>query len=301
METKKKRKGEIEKPVYNKRLAYAVVAIVIMLVLTFSYFFLFRQSQPIEPKAAIIDQLGSKRLPFDIRHENETFVENATTLLYQRFSTVDYYSDNATVENYRNLASLNYKLIIWRAHSALDETLKYIAISSSEVVGSKNYDQYLENGQLTICNITGKYYYGITPKFVSECISGRFEDTVIILMSCNGLKEGYTKTAEAFVEKGVKAFISWDGWIDPEYNDNAIALLLDYLINKDYVISDAVHETWKYPTISRLRYYPSDAGDYRIPDYRQQSNISSAGFLLAIVPRKLEDRKIRLSRTGLAC
>ncbi|MDI6691215.1 MAG: hypothetical protein QME50_05020 [Candidatus Bathyarchaeota archaeon] len=102
METKKRKKSEIEKPVYNKRLAYAVVAVVIMFVLAFSYFFLFRPSQPSEPKAAIIDQLSSSQLSEVSRWINETFVENAKALLYQRFSKVDYYSDNATVDNIAN-------------------------------------------------------------------------------------------------------------------------------------------------------------------------------------------------------
>ena len=38
-------------------------------------------------------------------------------------------------------------------------------------------------------------------------MSGRFEDTVIILMSCNGLKQGYYETAKAFIEKGAKVLI----------------------------------------------------------------------------------------------
>jgi hypothetical protein len=306
METKKKKKGEIEKPVYNKRLAYAVVAVILMLVLTFSYFFLFRQSQPIEPKAAIIDQLSSSQLSQGTRHENKTFVENATTLLYQRFSTVDYYSDNATVEQYSKLASLNYKLIIWRAHSALDPE-KYIAICSSERYVSGKYEQYSPE-QLKLCNITDDpfLYFAITPNFVKECISGSFEDTVIILMSCNGLKTGYTKTAEAFIEKGAKVFISWNGWIYPQDNDNATVLLLDYLINQNNTIFEAAKKIPEYSTDmgkSQLDYYPHtpEVENYCIPNYKQHSNISSAGFLLAIVPRKLEDRKIRLSRTGLAC
>jgi len=289
---KAKNKGETEKFAQNKRLIYATIAIITILVLA-SIFFYFRPNQPSQPKAAIIDQLSSSHLDEPIRHLNQTFINTAKQQLYKRFSIIDYYSDNATVEQYKGLSSQNYKLIIWRAHSALDLNSKYIAISTSDKYGSMNYDQYLENGQLTLCNITGYYYFGITPKFVEELMSGRFEDTVIIFMSCNGLKQDYYKTAETFEEKGVKVFISWDGWIDPSDNDNAVTLLLQYLINDNNTISNAVSKIPQYSSLygppSQLKHYPdtNDVRNYQIPDYKQ-SNTARMGFaMMAIFLKKI--------------
>jgi hypothetical protein len=298
---KTKNKGETEKFAQNKRLIYVTIAIITIIILASIFFFIY-PNQPSQPKAAIIDQLSSSQLAEPIRHQNQTFINTTKELLYKRFSIIDYYSDNATVEQYKRLSSQDYKLIIWRAHSALDLNSKYIAISTSDKYGSKNYDQYLENGQLTLCNITGYYYFGITPKFVEELMSGRFEDTVIIFMSCNGLKEEYYKTAETFEEKGVKVFISWDGWIDPSDNDNAIAHLLDYLINKNDTVSEAVG---KIPIFyssefgqSRLHYYPDpEAANYRILGYKQNNVSSNAGFMILTVLRKdLDARWTRLAR-----
>lgn len=293
---KAKNKGETEKFAQNKRLIYATIAIITIIILA-SIFFYFRPNQPSQPKAAIIDQLSSSQLAQAIRHPNQTFIATAKELLFKRFSIVDYYSDNATVDQYKNLASVGYKLIIWRAHSALDLNSKYIAVSTSDKYGSKNYDQYLENGQLTLCNITGdpSLYFGITPKFVRELMSGRFEDAVIILMSCNGLKEGYYKSAQAFEDKGVKVFISWDGWIDASDNDHATALLLDYLINKNNTIDEAVSKIPPYFSPfygpSKLDYYPRlEVGDYRIPNYKK--NIaSSVGFVATLILRKIKTKK----------
>jgi hypothetical protein len=297
---KAKNKGETKKFAQNKKLAYvviAVIAVIIAVIIVASIFSYIYPNQPSQPKAAIIDPLSSLYLEEPIRHKNQTFINTTKELLYKRFSTVDYYSDNATVEQYKRLSSQNYKLIIWRAHSALDNNLKYIAISTSDKHGSKNYDQYLDNGQLTVCNITVRsqsyYYFGITPKFIEELMSGRFEDTVIIFMSCNGLKNGYNKTAETFEEKGVKVFISWDGWIDPSDNDNAITLLLQYLINDNNTIYDAVHKIPPYSSAfgpSRLKNYPDtkDVRNYRIPDYKQ-SNTARMGFvMMAIFLKKFD-------------
>ena len=289
---KTKNKGETKKFVQNKRLTYAAIAIIAIIILA-SIFLYIHPNQSGQPKAAIIDQLSSSRLAETIRYPNQTFINTAKQLLYKRFSIVDYYSDNATVEQYKGLSSQNYKLIIWRAHSALNLDSKYIAISTSDKYGSKNYDQYLENGQLTLCNITGYYYFGITPKFVKELMSGRFNDTVIILMSCNGLKQEYYKTAETFEEKGAKVFISWDGWIESSDNDNAITLLLQYLINENNTISNAVSKIPRYSSAfgpSQLKHYPdtNDVRNYQIPDYKQSNTAKMRFAMMAIFFKKIE-------------
>ncbi|MBE0520328.1 hypothetical protein IBX35_04730 [Candidatus Bathyarchaeota archaeon] len=269
----KNKQGESKNFSRNKRLIYVAIAIMAILILT-GFFLYYHPNQPSQPKAAIIDQLNSSQLTETSRFRNQTFVKTAKELLYKRFPEVDYYSDNATVDQYRSLPSLGYRLIIWRVHSALDLDGEFVAICSSEKHIPGKYEQYSAD-QLTLCNITGdrNLYFAITPKFVEECMSGRFEDTVIVFMSCNGLKQGYTKTAETFVEKGAKAWISWNGWIDASDNDHAITLLLDYLINKNNTISEAVHKTPSYPSFygsSKLDYYPRpEVKDYRIPDYKE--------------------------------
>lgn len=277
------KQGESEKFGHNKRLIYVAIAIMAILILT-GFFLYYYPNQPSQPKAAIIDQLSSSQLTETSRFRNQTFVKTAKELLYKRFPEVDYYSDNATVDQYRSLPSLGYRLIIWRVHSALDEN-HFIAICSSERYDSKKYNQYSVD-QLTLCNITGDphLYFAITPKFVEECMSGKFQDTVIIFMSCNGLKQGYTKTAETFVEKGAKAWISWNEWIGPSDNDHAITLLLDYLIVKNNTINEAVSKIPPSPFSpsygsSRLKYYPdnSEVADYHIPNYNQNYIASNAG------------------------
>jgi hypothetical protein len=298
---KAKNKGETEKFAQNKRLIYATITIVIILILA-SIFFYTHPNQPSQPKAAIIDQLNSSQLTPSSRFPNQTFINTAKGLLDQRFPKVDYYSDNATVDQYKLLPSLGYKLIIWRAHSALDPN-NYVAICSSERYVQGKYEQYSED-QLKLCNITGdpNLYFAITPDFVKECMDGRFEDTVIVLMSCNGLKKGYYKTAQAFEEKGVKVFISWDGWIDPSDNDNATALLLDYLINKNNTINDAVGNIPQYFSplygFSKLNYYPLEVGNYHIPNYKQTNIANKADFVAIVILRKIKTKVINYESNG---
>lgn len=291
MKTKNK-KEETSKSDFNKPLTYVTVAVVIVIIIA-GTFFLLLSNPSSQPKAALIDALSGSQLSEISRRVNETFVETAKEQLYKRFSNVDYYSDNATVDEYARLASKGYKMIIWRAHSAVDPN-HYVAISSSEKNAPGKYEQY-STSQLKLCNITGDptLYFAITPDFVKECMDGKFEETIVIFMSCNGLNPEYLKTAEAFINKGVKAFISWTGWIDSSDNDHEIALLLDYLISQSNTIYEAVNKTTRYndPLYgwSKLDYYPkeSQVADYRIPDYRQ-NNIGSncAKFAVIIASRK---------------
>lgn len=286
-------KNEKTKKNNRKRLIYAAIAIIILIPAIFylqSYF-----NNQGNPKAAIIDQLGSSNLK-SLPYPNQTFLDTTKELLYKRFSVIDFYSDNATVEQYKQLASAGYKLIVWRAHSALDNDSKYIAISTTDEEGSINYDQYLENGQLTFCNISAgtPLYFGITPKFIQEVMTGRFQDTVIVLMSCNGLKQGYDKTAQAFESKGAKVLISWDDWISSVDNDDRTSLLLQYLINENDTVGAAVAKvlpslsTFAYAT---LRYYPinPETANYHIPDYRQQDNTHRDALMTFALIRKTEE------------
>lgn len=129
-------------------------------------------------------------------------------------------------------------------------------------------------------------------------MSGRFEGTVIILMSCNGLRQNYFKTAEAFIEKGVKVFMSWNWWINSSQNDHAITLLLQHLIDENKTVMQAVSEVNSYIYWgATLRYYPetSEVANYRIPDYREGNATSNAALMGVIFPKQ------KFSKSKLAC
>jgi hypothetical protein len=278
-----KMKDQTYKPKHNRTLVYAAVAIALILIPTV-YFYAATTQSPSSPRAAIVDQLSSSILGALIRDQNTTFIQNAESLLKERFSTVDYYSDNATVEQYSHLASRDYKLIIWRGHSALDPS-GYVALASTDKYGLKDYDSYLENDRLALCNITGdaSLYFGATPKFIEQVMGGKFTDAVIFLMSCNGLNPGYIKTAQAFQSKGATAVISWDNWISSNDNDGAANALLEYLIDQNNTIGEAISKMPLYSPEyggAQLRYYPEkpDAADYRIPDYKLQGVTAAAIF-----------------------
>jgi hypothetical protein len=289
----KKRTDETARLADKKTLVYAALIITIIILPTV-FVLQFLTSRPNRPKAAIIDQLSSSHLSPTSQYPNQTFIDLAKSLLSQRFDTIDYYSDNASVENYKQLPSRGYKVIIWRAHSALDLDSKYVAISTSERELQTSYDQYIQNGQLTLCSITGDpyLYYAINPRFIREVMNGRFEDTVIIMMSCNGLKTEYNETAAAFRDKGAKVLISWDGWISSANNDDATAHLLNYMIAENNTVSDAVSKIQEYSSPdfgpSTLHYSPvvPAASNYHIPDYREVAQAKTQSIATTAYTRR---------------
>ena len=294
---KKKSKEDATPRSRNKKLFITTALAIIIMFILVAYILYIHPGQSVKPKAAIIDQLNSSMLSPISHFENITFVNATRDLLYDRFSAVDYYSDNATIEQYRRLSTEGYKLVVWRAHSALDNNSMFIAISTSEVYdpSSNEYSNYFESGQATLCKIAGdpKSYVAVTPRFIREAMIGKFEDTVLILMSCNGLKDGYDDTAKAFQEKGVRALISWDGWVDSLVNDNAIDLFLQHMITENDTVKQAVDKIPRQDSIwepygTWLDYYPhaSEVADYRIPDYREKQITNNMMFALMMTPRK---------------
>ncbi len=172
----------------------------------------------------------------------------------------------------------------------------YVALASTDKYGLKDYDGYLENDQLALCNITGddSLYFGITPKFIEQIMGGKFTDAVIFLMSCNGLNQGYIKTAQAFQNKGAKAVISWDNWISSIDNDGAADVFLQHLIDENDTIGEAVSKMPPYSPDygwAQLKYYPEkpETSNYQIPDYRQQgANQATATATLPVIARVQE-------------
>ena len=296
----KKTKDQNGVPKRNRRLFYAILAMIVVLIPAIYYFYSAATTKPEPPRAAIVDQLSSSKLGTAIRNQNATFIEAAEHLLQERFSTIDYYSDNATVEQYTHLASLGYKLIVWRGHSALDLNSGYIALSSTDKYGLKNYDGYLENDELALCNITGddSLYFGITPKFIEQMTGGKFTDTVIFLMSCNGLNSKYLKTAQAFQNKGATVIISWDNWVSSIDNDGAADALLRYLINENNTIREAVSKLPLYSPDygwAQLTYYPEkpEVSNYRIPDYRQPETVQTTATAISTISWKVKEQRLR--------
>lgn len=196
--------------------------------------------------AVIVDQLSLTR-------PNPDFVESATGLLEQARYVVDYFpGEQVTVDFYRDLPTHDYDLIILRVHSGISSEIdvtsgkkarmEYVALFTGEPYSETKYPDEPERrlGKAT-------YYegapplFGIGPDFVTYSMKGSFDDTTVILMGCDGLRSH--ETAEAFLERGARAFVSWSGPVSAAHTDAATERLLEKLLIEGLPVTHAVAQT----------------------------------------------------------
>jgi len=220
------------------------------------------------PRAAIVDHLG-------LTQPNPAFTETATELLEQAGYAVDYFpGEETTVEFYRHLPTWGHELIILRVHSAQgrvgDRPADWVTLVTSDSYDKAWYRKELEKQRLSRVSYykDGPQYFGIMPAFIKSSTKGDFPDTTIIIMGCDGLKSD--TMAEAFVEKGAKAVVAWDGLVSSEHTDAATERLLQHLLIDELTIQEAVAQTMaeggpdpSYDSVLRL--YPSEEPVSAVP------------------------------------
>jgi hypothetical protein len=196
-------------------------------------------------KAAIIDQLS-------LSQPDQAFVDSATRLLGEAGYAVDYYpGEEVTVGFYRELPTHGYGLIILRVHSGLakdhGKPTGYVSLFSGEPFSETFHDartfEDAEAGRLGRAAQFegGAEYYGIVPAFIQSSMQGTFEGATVILMGCDGLATD--STAEAFLRKGARAVVGWDGRVLGEHTDQATERLLQHLVLDRLSIREAVAQT----------------------------------------------------------
>ena len=214
---------------------------------------LFSDGPPPGPKtAAIVDQLSLTQPAPD-------FIRQATSLLRQAGYAVDYYpGEEVTVDFYRYLPTRHHDLIILRTHSGLVEavdlatggrtTEEFVGLFTSERYSETKYhdEQQPRVGRLAPLGSasysgSGNAYFSIGPTFIEDSMKGHFNDAAIIMMGCDGLRS--QRTAQAFLDRGAKAFVSWSLPVSASHTDRATARLLELLVGGDVGIGEAVART----------------------------------------------------------
>lgn len=201
---------------------------------------------PSGPKAAIVDQLS-------LSQPNPDFATSATDILEQAGYGVDYFpGEQVTVDFYRNLPTHDYDLIILRVHSGISEETdvatgvktkrEYVSLFSGEPYSEDKYPEE-PMGRLG----KAEYYegapplFGIGPDFITQSMRGSFDDALIVLMGCDGLRS--PRTGQAFLDKGASAFVSWSRAVTASHSDAGTLRLLEKLVSEGLPLADAVAQT----------------------------------------------------------
>lgn len=193
-------------------------------------------------RAALVDQLS-------LTAANPEFVQETTQLLKTNGYEVDYFEGAAvTVDLYRTLPRRGYDLVILRVHSTAvisrgDEDVTSVSLFTGQAYSRDiYYDEQLQ-GRVGFAQYTedGPKFFGITSDFVRYSMEGKFDDTVILMMGCQGFIND--RGAEAFAEKGARTFIGWDGLVSAEHTDQATQELLRHIVAEKADPAEAVSLT----------------------------------------------------------
>lgn len=208
-------------------------------------------------KAALVDEL-SATMP------DPSFVSSAVDALTRAGYTVDYYGPNrATVDLYRNLPSMGYGLVIFRAHTAWSRSTG-IAILTSEPYTTNKYALEQLTDQLDRVTVyQSQDFFAITPVFVREAMQGKFPGSNILVMGCDGLVD--TTMAKAFLDRGAGAYASWNGLVTLHTDVTTGALVGSVAQGTSFrgAVSSAMAETGADPvTHSQLVYVDSGTLEY---------------------------------------
>lgn len=278
-----KGKEKEKKSLSKKLLAISSAIAAMILVGAIVYQFFWRPSEEVRfsLKAAIIDQLSE-----DFR--NQTFVNSVTTILEEYNFTVTYYDYTKTkVDFFRGLAKGDYGIIILRLHSALRKDGSAIDFFTSERYVSDKYEELLDEGLLVKgeLNYSGtiKEYFAFTPTFV-ERLEGSFPKSIVVAMGCQTLnKTVKQQMAEAFRDKGAKAYIGWSSWVSVSHSDKEILKLMERLLHENKTIREAVEKASRDPYwMTQLDFYPESAGDLRISDLIKEAQTSFSASMNAV-------------------
>jgi hypothetical protein len=222
------------------------------------------------PKALIVDQLG-------VTMPNQEFVDHVAKVLADAGYEVHYApGEQVTVDFYREMGGRHYDLIILRAHVARlgDRATKELGddaiIFTSEPYTETKYVKDQRAGHLAFAHTYagGDFYFGVVPEFIRSAMRGGLDGATLVIMGCDGLRS--EAAASAFVERGARAVIGWEGPVSASHTDAAIEELVPHLIAKRETLGEALAGTMAevgpdpaYGT--SLRLYPEQEGDFTLP------------------------------------
>ena len=205
------------------------------------------EGTPTGPKtAAIVDQLS-------LSQPNPDFASSARVILAGAGYLVDYFpGEQVTVDFYRTLPERDYDLILLRAHAGITTEVdassgertetEYVSLFTGEPYSEGKYPEEQLNRLGRASYYEGAPpLFGIGPDFVSDSMEGRFNDTLIAMMGCDGLRS--QRTAQAFLDKGAGAFVSWSRPVSASHTDTATQKLLERLLIEGLPTAEAVRQT----------------------------------------------------------
>ena len=166
---------------------------------------------------ALIDSLA-------VDSPNPGLEQNVASLASAAGYSLDYFPPSEVrVDLFQHLPERGYSMIILRTHSTWDGNV---------VVTSEPYDPHQRViGQVLNrvgdVNVGGRQFFSVTPAYIGSAMCGRLQGTMVLSMGCT---TGIGQLAKAFMEKGARLFVGWDGLVTVSQTDSTFQALVGLLL-----------------------------------------------------------------------
>jgi hypothetical protein len=222
--------------------------------------------------AAIIDQLY-------LLQPNPELIASAAGLLESAGYEVDLWQGaDITVDFYRKLPGMGYRVILLRVHSGTlmeQQGDEWVEVKNTFLFTSENYsttryvsDQLADKVSYAEMDENTPVVFAVNSDFFRG-LKGSFDNTVILAMGCESYR--HDDLPLAFRDKGASAYIGWSDIVSLEHVDKIILDLLENLCTDNMTIGQAVsgtlHDLGNDPYFnSYLKYYPLNSGGLTVEE-----------------------------------
>jgi hypothetical protein len=171
-----------------------------------------------------------------------TYEQSLTNCLSTAGYTIDVFrGENVTIDLLRNIGG--YKVLILRLHSAVDSGGFLYLFSGEKYTPSKYAEEQLSGAVREAITFDNVSYFAINAVFLGENNPTGLKGSTIILMGCNGTGSSYS--IQRLLDRGVKAYIAWTGYVDLPYSDETTLALVRALYLERSSAQAAVEEAMK--------------------------------------------------------
>lgn len=186
-------------------------------------------------KAVILDGLY-------VDSPNTAFSQSLENYLSNAGFKVDVFEgENVTIDLLMNIAG--YKLLILRLHSAVHSD-GFLYVFSGEKYSQSRYGAEQVHGSVRKgITFEGKEFFAINAVFLAVNNPSGLNGSTIVFMGCNGTNDALS--IRRLFDKGVKAYIGWNGYVDLSYSDRAILTLARDLYVDKMTVKDSVEEVMR--------------------------------------------------------
>jgi len=197
-----------------------------------------------ESKAVLIDGIA-------FTDPNPKFTRSIKEILNKANITLDIYEGEEVTIDLLLRKIGGYGLIILRLHSAIDEKYGFLYIFSAEKYDKEVYNSKYAREEKKLypgairegITFKNESYFALSADSLGYLGDKGLNGSIIILMGCNGTDS--QQAINKLFERGVKAIIAWNGYVDLDHTDETIIELLKEVYENHIDFPRAVEKIMK--------------------------------------------------------